>query len=112
MPRRAKGPRLWLRPARADREAIWVIVHRRKERSTGCGESDTEGAERALAAYLTEQYEPPKTSGKLAKSNIADVINIYIKERAPKTARPDFLIYTAGSALDWWGDKTLADVRA
>jgi integrase len=112
MPRRAKGPRLHLRPARADRVAVWVILDRGKETSTGCCESDVEGSERALAAYLTDKYEPPKTHGKLALTAIADVINVYVKERAPKTARPDLILGNASPILDWWGEKTLADIRA
>jgi len=112
MPRRAKGPRLHLRPARADRAPVWVILDRGTETSTGCGERDVEGSERALAAYLTDKYEPPKTHGKLARTAIADVVNVYLKERAPKTARPDFILGNATSVLAWWGDKTLADIRA
>jgi integrase len=114
MPRRAKGPRLHLRPARADRAPVWVILDRGKETSTGCSESDVEGSERALAAYLTDKYEPPKTGGSLRKTLIADVVNVYIKERAPKTARPDFILGNAEPILEWWPEKYpyLSDIRA
>jgi integrase len=112
MPRKAKRPRLLLRAARDDRRSVWVILDRGKETRTGCGESDVEGAERALADYLIEKYEPPKTRGKLARTFIADVVNAYIKDHSPKTKRPDFILGNANGILEWWGDKTLADIRA
>ncbi len=60
MPRRAKGPRLYLRQ-RAGREPIWVIRDGGFEESTSCLRSDLAGAESRLAAYLTQKYEPPLT---------------------------------------------------
>jgi integrase len=113
MPRRAKGPRLHLRPARADRAPVWVILDRGKESSTGCSEGDVEGAEGALAQYLIDKYEPPKTNGRLSKTLIADVVNVYLKERAPKTAdKGAWVGFMCAPLLDYWGNKSLADVRA
>lgn len=112
MPRRAKGPRLHLRPARADRDAVWVILDRGKEKSTGCFESDREGADIALAAYLTEKYEPPRTGGKLAKTLIVDVMTLYLQEQGPLTADGGAWIgYMAAPIGEWWADKTLANVN-
>ena len=43
---------------------------------------------------------------------VADVLQIYLKEHAPKTARPDNIAYLSGAILDFWGEKNLADIRA
>lgn len=110
MPRRAKGPRLYLRHWRG-KSSSWVILDRGKEVGTGCSESDREGAERALGRYLQDKYEPPKNRGRLSDIVIADVLNIYLREHAPHVANPEFLAYTAGPALEWWGTKSLADIR-
>lgn len=112
MPRRAKGPRLHLRPARFERRAIWVIIDRGKETSTGCSEADREGAENALAQYITRKYEPPKTNGRLSKTAVADVINLYLTEHAPKTSDGGVWIgYLVVPLLDWWGDRSLSQVN-
>lgn len=110
MPRRAKGPRLYLRE-RAGRDPVWVIRDTGCETSTGCGESDRGRAERELARYIASKYAPQKGPRDLDRLLIADVVNVYLKERAPLVKRPDFLVVTASPILDWWGEKTLADVR-
>lgn len=110
MPRRSKGPRLALRK-QAGREAVWIIRDGTVYRSTGCGESDSRGAEAALAAYIAAKHKPASGEGRLERLPIADVINRYLQERGPLVARPDFLVTTALPLLDWWDRKTLADVR-
>lgn len=110
MPRRAKGPRLYLRE-RAGREPTWVIRDTGCEVGTGSGEADRAGAERALARYIATKYAPQKGPRDLDRLLIADVINVYLKERSPLVKRPDFLVTTATPILDWWGERTLADVR-
>ena len=111
MPRRSKGPRLYLR-GRAGRSQIWAIRDGRHEESTGCLAGDLEGAERALSDYITAKHKAPKTNGHLANVAIADVLAVYLTEHAPKAAREDFLKYTAGSIEQWWGDMTLSRVNA
>lgn len=110
MPRRAKGPRLWLRQ-RSGREPVWVILDRGTEHGTHCGEGDTEGAERALARYIASKYEPPKRQSRLAAIVVADVMTIYLREHGPHVKNTEFLVHTANPIIDWWGAKTLADIR-
>ena len=110
MPRRAKGPRLYLR-TRKGRPPTWVILDTGTEVGTGCSEADLAGAEAAFAHYLTSKHNPATSSTRLADILVADVINIYLKEHAPHVANTDFLKYTALPILDWWGDKTLAAIR-
>jgi integrase len=112
MPRRAKAPRLLLRPAREGRRSLWVIIDRGKEVGTGCSEGDREGAENALARYITQKYEPPRTHGRLGKTAVTDVINLYVTEHAPLTSDGGVWIgYMSIPVLDWWWEKTLSDVN-
>ena len=109
MSRRSKGPHLWLhrRPGYA---ATWRIIDKGRQISTGFSEAEYREAEEALARYIAEKYNPRKSSS-LNEIFIADVIKVYLEEHVPTTKRPDFLIYTAESILNWWGEKTLAEVR-
>lgn len=111
MPRKREQPRLYLRK-RPGRSPIWVILGLGPEKSTGCGEGDVEGAQREFARLIAEKYEPPKTGGDLKRTSVSDVVNVYLRERAPKTAAPKKVAYLAGGILEWWGDKVLADIRA
>lgn len=110
MPRRAKGPRLWLL-RRDGREPIWLILDAGKQHSTGCGEGDRSGAERALGRYIAEKYKPPTRESQLDRISIADVVNLYLKERTPQVRNAEYLLHTASPIIDWWGAKTLADIR-
>ena len=110
MPRPAKPARLYLR-ATPGRPAAWVILHRGREYSTGCGEGDVEGAQEAFRQYLGEAHETPTGPCALDKLLIADVMNIYLKEHAPTTRRLDVVLGASAPIIEWWKGKTLADVR-
>jgi integrase len=110
MPRKREPPRLYLR-RRPGREAIWVVLGLGPEKSTGCSEGDTEGAEREFARIIAEKYEPPKTGGDLKCTPVAAVVTVYLKDQAPKTSRPKNVAYLAQGILDWWGDKYLSDIK-
>ena len=110
MPRPAKPPRLWLH-ARAGRASEWVILDRGRQHRTGCGAGDRAGAEQALAAYIQGKYRPEAKGGRLADLRINDVMLIYLQERTPSVANPQFLAHTARPIIEWWGLRTLADIR-
>lgn len=94
MPRSAKGPQLWLRPARNDDEgrhaAVWIIKDARHQQSTGCLAADLAGAERALEQYLNAKHTAGAKAGGRdpAAIPIADVLNFYAEQVVPKHARP------------------------
>ena len=67
---------------------------------------------RGISRRIAEKYEAPRVNGQLDKVAVADVIQVYLKEHAPKTARPDNIAYLSGAILDFWGEKNLADIRA
>lgn len=109
LPRQSKGARLWLRTS--GQEPVWVIKDGDVRVSTGCGEGDRAGAEKALAAFLAAKHNPNvDTPGKgLDEIPVADVLNLYARDVT--VARPDELGARLERLLDWWGTKTLADVK-
>lgn len=110
MPRRAKGPRLWLLKREA-REPVWIILDAGKQHSTGCSEGDRSGAEQSLGKYIAGKYNPPTRETELDRILIADVMTVYLREHAPRVVNKEFIKYTAGPIIEWWGAKTLATIR-
>ncbi len=111
MPRPSKGPRLYLRKRKGKRANVWLVRDNGKDESTGCSEDDLQGAEEYLAQYIAQKWAPPSRESKLARIACADVLNIYVREHAPTTRSLDHTIYLAGNVNEYWGDKTLADIR-
>lgn len=112
MPPRPKPARLYLRRSRGDRGAVWVILDAGSEHATGCSESDRGGAEAALARYIADRYRPTHRRDDLSRIPIADVLNVYLREHAPRTSSLSWLLHMAEPLIEHWGARTLADVRA
>jgi hypothetical protein len=102
MPRRAKGPRLYLDPKRKQ----WIIRDGSRFIRTGCGEGSGVAAEKYLAQYIARKHKPEASSAPM----IADMLAVYGNDVAPhmKTARN--IGYQIGNLLKWWGDKTAAQI--
>jgi len=102
MPRRSKGPRLYLDPRRKQ----WIIRDGSRFVRTGCGEGDGAKAEKFLAQYIGHKHRPEPSGAPM----IADVLNVYGTEVAPhkKTARN--MGYNISNLLRWWGDKSAAEI--
>ncbi len=129
MPRHAKGPRLYLRQGRIDARTkrrlpdIYFIRDGANQRSTGCGPDRLADAERALARYIAEKWQPARTAAAAGGDEadrrprdpadvlIAEVLALYAKERAPELGAPKDTAARVGILLEWWGDKLLSDVR-
>lgn len=123
MPRRAKGPRLYLRTGRADNRTgkplpdVWVIRDGQHERSTGCsvecaGDAEIQLANYILAKTTRDTIDAARRKNDPAQVGLAEVIALYVTERAPQRATDKAT--TAGffaHLLAWWGDKTVADVK-
>lgn len=118
MPRRTKGPRLYLRPARPSKrqDAGWVIRDGAKEISTGCGPERVGEAEQALRAYLETKWSPTVAAGPdgvcdPAEVLVADVLTLYATEKGPRAPDPSALKARLAALLDFWGEDTLNDIR-
>lgn len=117
MSARTKGPRLYWRKGRPEKRTrdVWVIRDGKAEISTGCGAAGYQQAEQALAEYIASKWRPEEQPtgrpGDPARVLVSEVIALYGLEKAPKSPDPVSLKGRLQSLLDWWGDKTLADIR-
>lgn len=116
MPRRAKGPRLYLKQ-REGRDAVWVIRDGQHERSTSCPADRLGDAERQLAAYIAEKWSPEQGAGirsrrDPAQVGVIEVLALYAQERAPQLkADPKSTAGFIAHLGRWWGDKMVGDVK-
>jgi integrase len=112
MPRRRKGSRLWLRPARrgGTEAAAWIILDGRRQVSTGCGIDAREEAEKRLADYIANKYVPERCERSLSETRISDVIGIYLADVAPGQARPEKAGERAERLLQFFGDRRLDQI--
>jgi integrase len=109
MPRRSKGPRLYLRE-RNGREPVYVILDGKDEVGTGCGADDRGGAERKLQEYLARKYRPSWRSGDPVEVMICDVLSLYGSERAPNLAHPELVGFHLRPLVGFFGDMTCNDI--
>src|SRR5438105_3009598 len=114
MPRRRKGVRLWLRPARRDREgahrATWIIIDGRTHVGTGCAAHEIAGAEDKLARYIADKYQPARKERDIERIDIADVLSIYDQDCGDRQANRRKFDARLGRLNDFWGGKKLAEV--
>ena len=117
MPRDAKPPRLWYRKPRTftkDRSAekgVWVILFNGRQFSTGCGKGDSQGAQRALAEFITASHVIPKKRREIKDIPVADVLNLYLQDVVPKIATAKKAAGRIDRLLDWWGTMMLDEVN-
>ena len=109
MPRRAKGPRLYLRERRG-RDPVYVILDGQNEVGTGCGADGRREAETKLAEYIGRKHRPNWRSGDPAEIAVADVLALYGTERAPQLAHPELVGFHIGHLLAHFGDKSCAQI--
>jgi integrase len=126
MPTPRKGARLWLRPARRNRngkiirKATWIILDYggsgKRHHSTGCLESEVELAERKLAEYFASKYRAPRKERELEEIDVADVLSVYIddcgdRQRSRGTAPAKRFNGRMMRLNDFWGGKMLSEVN-
>jgi integrase len=120
MPQRSKGPRLYKRSARRDKDgrvthaAVYLIRDGSTTVSTGCGPDDKPGAEKALNAYLARKYAEAGASQRATGDTvyIAEVLNLYGREAAPADEGDRAILASRiEKLLDWWGSKAVSDIR-
>ena len=117
MPRRSKGPRLWLQPARKDvdgkiiEQAVWVIREGSIKRSTGCGPRETERAARRLKDYLNAKPTERVSDRDPSIVPIADVVAIYSEDVVRKHARPKETAARLSRILDFFRGDMLAHLN-
>lgn len=122
MSRRSKGPRLYLRAGRVHARTgqsipdVYYIRDGSAQVSTGCGPDRLGEAEQALADYIAKKWRPeapgqPKRDGDPASTYVAEVLALYLQEKAPTSPDPVSLKGRFASLLAFWEEDTLADVK-
>lgn len=111
MPPTAKGPRLYLRAPRKDRQAMWAIRDGTKEVGTGCSQENREQAERALADYINRKYREPSGPSDPHQMSIGRTLEIYGNEHAPHVASPATIGFHIDAMAEFWGDLPVSAVR-
>jgi integrase len=123
MSRRPKGPRLYLRAGRRHARTrqpipdVYVIRDGAFEQSTGFGPDRAGEAEKALAAYIASKWTPRAPEGEgngprdPSRVFVAEVLSLYLLEKAPKAADPSAVAARVKALNTWWGEKRLSDVR-
>lgn len=115
----AKGPRLWLEPARkrADgsvAEARWCIRDDgRYKRRLEFGPAQRGAAEQALSEHIARKHQIPSGELEPGQRLIADVLQLYADEVAVNHARPKESAARLKRLMLWWGQPLFAmrDVR-
>src|SRR5271166_6003056 len=112
MPTKAKGARLWLRPPSGhEKGSVWLIKDGKRRISTGRGAGERDAAERDLAQYLADKYEPERDRARRpSQIAVEDAINVYSADVGVKVRRPKELAQRFDALLDFWASKTFADV--
>ncbi|WP_445490248.1 hypothetical protein [Rhodopseudomonas sp. RCAM05734] len=128
--RKASPPRLYFR----DDKGYWIILDRGRQIGTGCTREETEGAARALEAYLSERHTPTIGNRNPAALLIADVIGAYEEAKLPKrfdelkrridqcepissderkiVRRHDELVIRLSSINTFFGEMKVGDIKA
>ena len=104
MPRRSKGPRLYLDPKRDQ----WIIRDGSRFVRTGCGAGDNVKAEKFLEKYIGHKHRPEPSSAPM----IAEVLNVYGVEVAPHKKSARNISYHISNLLKWWGTKSVAEISS
>ena len=90
MPRRSKGARLQLKPARRNtsgkitHRATWIIRDNGRDISTGCASDEIAVAERKLKDYIASKYTPKRRVRHIDDIPVADALSIYLDAQLDK----------------------------
>lgn len=102
---------VYLRPGAGARAAVWVIQDGKSRTSTGFAAGERQAAEEVLAAYIVAKHKPQKGARDPSRILIADILNLYLQERAPLHARPDETARRATALATFFGTMTLAQIN-
>ena len=115
MPRRSKGPHLWLRPEKRQggkliRRARWIIIDGFNHIATGCTATEAAEAQQRLAEYIAAKYQPSRKAQDIEAIDVADVLSIYLDDCGPQQAYPTKLEERVRRLNEFFGNMKLAHV--
>lgn len=110
----AKGPRLWLEPARVRPDgslapARWCIRDDgRFKHRTGFGPQERGGAEEALRDHIAKKHQVAPGALDPGQRLTADILKLYADEVASGHSRPDESASRIRRLLTWWAQPAMA----
>lgn len=117
MPRRNKGPRLWLKPGdrkagKVTKQAVWCIKDDGGVRIvTGCSKEDRGSAEKALADYIAAKHRPSvRKNQALTEILVTDVLNLWAEKVVTGIVTAEKTMQRLLQLGEWWEGKSLDDV--
>src|SRR5665811_1540713 len=116
MPRRMQPPRLYLRPARRNKQgklrasAVWIILDGGKHIATGCVKGEDRTAQQALSAYITAKHEPARKERDIEAIDVADVLSIYDDDTRDRQVNKSKFDERLKRLNDFWGGRMLSYV--
>ena len=115
MPRRQQPPRLWLRPERRQdgnliARSTWIILDGGQQFATGCSAGEAAEAERKLAEYIANKYEPTRRVRDIESISIADVLSVYDADCRDRQANKATFDERLERLNEFWGGRMLSDV--
>ncbi|WP_083468296.1 tyrosine-type recombinase/integrase, partial [Methylobacterium tarhaniae] len=115
MPRPRKGARLWLRPERKSggrvvSSATWIILDDGRHIATGCPAGEAERAEKALAIYIAEKYQPKRKARDIEDIDVADVLSIYDADTRDRQRNQRTFDERIKRLAEFWGGRMLAEI--
>ena len=112
MPNPSKGARLYLRAANGRRSAVWLIRDGERVESTGCAADERGQAEQRLADYIKAKHRPIRQNQRHpSQIAIADVLAIYLEDRAVSVARPNELAQRVRALGLFFGARPLSAIN-
>lgn len=110
MPRHAEPPRLYLRKDRG--QSVWIIRDNGKDQRTGCAEGQRASAEIRLAEYLAQKHtNKPAKGGKSDTVSLAEVMRVYVMERAPTVNRPKLIADHITALTPFWAHRMVSSIK-
>lgn len=109
MPQVSKGARVWLWK-RKGFAPIWYIRDGEFRQSTGCGIGEREKADEALANYITSR-RPDTGRRHTHEIGVAEVLNLYQMDLPQNKPSRELVGYHVANLLQYWGGKSLAEVK-
>ncbi|TGQ52260.1 site-specific integrase [Mesorhizobium sp. M1C.F.Ca.ET.193.01.1.1] len=118
MSRTSKGARLvWRDESRKQDGALrsragWFIRDGGTFISACGGTGNRERAEKRLASYITEKYQPVRQRGRdPATVAIVDAVSVYLTDVAPCHAKPKQTSGRMVAVMNWFGDMMIGDIH-
>lgn len=118
MSRTSKGARLvWRDESRKQDGSLrsragWFIRDGGTFVSACGGSGNRERAERRLANFITEKYQPVRERGRDPTTvTIADAVSVYLTDVAPSHAKPKETAGRMVAVLNWFGDMMIGDIN-